>query len=151
MLEDPQVQPPSPTWISTPESRESIHALLGDFDEPPTDTLQGPVREGMEAIRATYRRQARRWVKENPSGGGMEGWAIAAYQVTHIDEHRRRHVDAHNQSRLGTASAAISDAGYSTVDEDAESAYTDVERREMISFPWLWAQGACFGFFLATG
>ncbi|KAF7304518.1 RNA-dependent RNA polymerase [Mycena chlorophos] len=105
------------------------------------DAMRGPVREGMEAIRATYRRQARRWVKENPSGGGMEGWAIAAYQVTHIEEHRRRHVDALNLSRLGTA--AISDAGYSTVDEDAENGFTDVERREMISFPWLWAQEIC--------
>ncbi|KAF7290166.1 RNA-dependent RNA polymerase [Mycena indigotica] len=105
------------------------------------DAMRGPVREGMEAIRATYRRQARAFVKENPSGGGMEGWAIAAYQVTHVADMRHRYVDALNQSRLG--SAAVSMSGHSAYDdwEDDDQAFSDVSRKEMISFPWLWAQG----------
>ncbi|KAJ7073183.1 hypothetical protein C8F01DRAFT_269938 [Mycena amicta] len=105
------------------------------------DAMRGPVREGMEAIREQYRREARTFVKENPSGGGLEGWALAAYQVTYVPDLRHRYVDALNQSRLGTA--AVSASGYSAVDEE-ETAFSDVSRKEMISFPWLWAHEICF-------
>jgi hypothetical protein len=87
----------------------------------------------MEALRLRYRREARRFVKENPSGNGLETWAIACYQITHVEEHRLRWVDALNHSRRG--SAAVSDNGT----EDGE--YSEVTRRELISFPWMWAHG----------
>jgi uncharacterized protein YndB with AHSA1/START domain len=85
-----------------------------------------------------YRREARRFVKDNPSGNGLENWAIACYQITHIAEHRSRWVDALNQSRRG--STAVSDDGT----EDGE--YAEVTRRELISFPWVWASGSSFVF-----
>ncbi|KAJ7076679.1 RNA dependent RNA polymerase-domain-containing protein [Mycena belliarum] len=99
------------------------------------DAIRGPVREGMEVLRAQYRRDARRFVKENPSGEGLENWAIACYQVTHVHDLRVRYVDALNASRRG--SAAVSDDG----SEDGE--YSEVTRRDLISFPWLWAQEIC--------
>ncbi|KAJ7678631.1 RNA dependent RNA polymerase-domain-containing protein [Mycena rosella] len=95
------------------------------------DAIRGPVREGMEALRARFRREARHFVKENPSGGGLGAWAIACYQVTHVAEMRARWVDSLNASRRG--SAAISDDG------SEEGEYTEVTRRDLISFPWLWA------------
>ncbi|KAJ6592772.1 RNA dependent RNA polymerase-domain-containing protein [Mycena capillaripes] len=99
------------------------------------DAIRGPVREGMEALRVRYRRDARRFVKENPSSNGLEHWAIACYQVTHVEDHRSRYVDALNHSRRG--SAAVSDDGT----EDGE--YSEVTRRELISFPWMWAHEIC--------
>ncbi|KAJ7445328.1 RNA dependent RNA polymerase-domain-containing protein [Mycena latifolia] len=99
------------------------------------DAIRGPVREGMEALRAQYRRDARRFVKENPSGQGLENWAIACYQVTHVEDLRTRFVDSLNASRRG--SAAVSDDG----SEDGE--YGEVTRRDLISFPWLWAHEIC--------
>ncbi|KAF7300221.1 RNA-dependent RNA polymerase [Mycena kentingensis (nom. inval.)] len=108
------------------------------------DAMRGPVREGMEAIRAHYRRTARQWVKSNSSGGGMEGWAIAAYQITHIPELRGRYVDGLNASRIGSVARATS-VGFSAADdwEDEDAEYGDVQRRELISFPWMWAQELC--------
>ncbi|KAJ7469306.1 RNA dependent RNA polymerase-domain-containing protein [Mycena galericulata] len=99
------------------------------------DAIRGPVREGMEALRAKYRREARRFVKENPSGKNLETWALACYQVTHVAVERTRWVDALNHSRRG--SAAVSDDG--SEDED----YGEVTRRDLISFPWLWAHEIC--------
>lgn len=90
----------------------------------------------METLRAQYRKEARRFVKANPSGNSLETWAIACYQVTHVEEHRTHWVDALNHSRRG--SAAVSDDG----SEDGE--YGEVTRRDLISFPWLWAHGASF-------
>ncbi|KAJ7032255.1 RNA dependent RNA polymerase-domain-containing protein [Mycena alexandri] len=99
------------------------------------DAIRGPVREGMEALRAKYRRLARSFVKETPSGSGLESWALACYQITHVDTLRRQFVDALNHSRRG--SAAVSDDGT----EDGE--YSEVTRRELISFPWMWAHEIC--------
>ncbi|KAJ7142258.1 RNA dependent RNA polymerase-domain-containing protein [Mycena epipterygia] len=99
------------------------------------DAIRGPVREGMETLHAQYRREARRFVKANPSGNSLETWAIACYQVTHVEEYRTRWVDALNHSRRG--SAAVSDDG----SEDGE--YGEVTRRDLISFPWLWAHEIC--------
>ncbi|KAJ7215013.1 hypothetical protein GGX14DRAFT_61675 [Mycena pura] len=99
------------------------------------DAIRGPVREGMSAIRSQYRRKARYFVKENPSSNGLQTWATACYQVTHVELHRARWVDSLNPSRRG--SAAVSDDGT----EDGE--YGEVTRRELISFPWLWAQDIC--------
>ncbi|KAF8160383.1 RNA dependent RNA polymerase-domain-containing protein [Mycena galopus ATCC 62051] len=100
------------------------------------DAIRGPVREATESLFARHRRDARRFVKDNPSGIGMENWAIACYQVTHVQEHRSRWVDALNPSRRG--STAVSDDGT----EDGEI-YSEVTRRELISFPWLWAHDIC--------
>ncbi|KAJ7799689.1 RNA dependent RNA polymerase-domain-containing protein [Mycena olivaceomarginata] len=99
------------------------------------DAIRGPVREATESLFSEYRREARRFVKDNPSGNGLENWAIACYQITHIAEHRSRWVDALNQSRRG--STAVSDDGT----EDGE--YAEVTRRELISFPWVWASEIC--------
>jgi hypothetical protein len=96
------------------------------------------VREGTEALRGDFRTRARRFVKENPTAGGLETWAIACYQVTHVAYLRTRFVDSLNESRRG--SAAVSEDGYDS--EDGE--YGEVTRRDLISFPWLWAHGACF-------
>ncbi|KAJ7627136.1 RNA dependent RNA polymerase-domain-containing protein [Roridomyces roridus] len=91
------------------------------------DAIRGPVREGMENLRMKYRRQARQFVKENPSAKGMEEWALACYQITHVETLRTIWVDALNLSRRG--SAAISDDG----SDDEE--YGEVERIDLISFP----------------
>ncbi|KAF7362659.1 RNA-dependent RNA polymerase [Mycena venus] len=100
------------------------------------DAIRGPVREAMDSLRSRVRRDSRRFVKTNPSGNGLENWAIACYQVTHVQEHRSRWVDALNQSRRGSV-AAVSDDGT----EDGE--YSEVTQRELISFPWMWAHEIC--------
>ncbi|KAJ7748955.1 RNA dependent RNA polymerase-domain-containing protein [Mycena metata] len=99
------------------------------------DAIRGPVREGMEALRARYRQDARHFVKANVSSGELETWAVACYQITHVDTLRRQFVDALNHSRRG--STAVSDDGT----EDGE--YSEVKRRELISFPWMWAHEIC--------
>ncbi|KAF8160357.1 RNA dependent RNA polymerase-domain-containing protein [Mycena galopus ATCC 62051] len=99
------------------------------------DAIRGPVREAMESLFTRYRREGRRFVKENRSSNGLADWAIACYQVTHVQEYRSRWVDSWNHSRRG--STAVSDDG----SEDGE--YSEVMRRELISFPWLWAHEIC--------
>ncbi|KAF7350656.1 RNA-dependent RNA polymerase [Mycena sanguinolenta] len=99
------------------------------------DAIRGPVREATDSLFSRYRRDARRFVKANPSANALENWAIACYQVTHVPEHRSRWVDALNHSRRG--STAMSDDGT----EDGE--YLEVTRRELISFPWLWSHEIC--------
>ncbi|KAF7368515.1 RNA-dependent RNA polymerase [Mycena venus] len=98
------------------------------------DAIRGPVREAMDAVKGKYRRLGRFFVKDNPSARGLETWAIACYQVTHVEAHRVRWVDALNHSRRG--SAAVSDAG----SDDEE--YGEVQRRDLLSFPWLWSHGS---------
>ncbi|KAJ6493259.1 RNA dependent RNA polymerase-domain-containing protein [Mycena sanguinolenta] len=99
------------------------------------DAIRGPVREATESLFSRYRKDARRFVKDNPSANALENWAIACYQVTHVAEHRSRWVDALNHSRRG--STVMSDDGT----EDGE--YSEVTRRELISFPWLWSHEIC--------
>lgn len=71
-----------------------------------TDPIrQGPVREGMKAVRGRYLREARVFTKENSSAKRLETWALACYQVTYM----KVYVDALNHSRRG--SAAVSDDG----------------------------------------
>jgi RNA-dependent RNA polymerase len=88
----------------------------------------------MEDLSYRYRREGRRFVKANPTPNGLENWGIACYQITHVEKHRSRWVDSLNHSRQG--SAAVSDDGT----DDRE--YSEVTRRELISFPWLWAHGS---------
>ncbi|KAJ7358168.1 RNA dependent RNA polymerase-domain-containing protein [Mycena albidolilacea] len=99
------------------------------------DANRGPVREAMEDLSYRYRREGRRFVKANPTPNGLENWGIACYQITHVEKHRSRWVDSLNHSRQG--SAAVSDDGT----DDRE--YSEVTRRELISFPWLWAHEIC--------
>ncbi|CAK5281970.1 unnamed protein product [Mycena citricolor] len=108
------------------------------------DAMRGPVREGIEALRYQFRRDARRFVKDNPSGNAMENWALACYQVTHVAEFRQRFVDALNPSRLGSAGVS-SVGGYASDDDDdeEEQVYGEVKRRELVSFPWIWADELC--------
>ncbi|KAJ7849210.1 RNA dependent RNA polymerase-domain-containing protein [Mycena olivaceomarginata] len=99
------------------------------------DANRGPVREAREDLSYRYRREGRRFVKANPTPNGLENWGIACYQITHVEKHRSRWVDSLNHSRQG--SAAVSDDGT----DDRE--YSEVTRRELISFPWLWAHEIC--------
>ncbi|KAK7057907.1 RNA-dependent RNA polymerase [Favolaschia claudopus] len=99
------------------------------------DAIRGPVREATDVMFVRFRRDARRFVKEHPSSNGLQTWAVACYQVTHVAELRSRWVDALNASRRG--SAAVSDDG------TEEGEYLEVTRRELISFPWLWAHDLC--------
>ncbi|KAJ7710702.1 hypothetical protein B0H17DRAFT_1123819 [Mycena rosella] len=75
----------------------------------------GPVKEAMEALRKKFRAIAREFMKNNPSLHGLETWAVACYQVTHVF--------AQDQSDANSTSV--------------------VEQTDLISFPWLWAQELC--------
>ncbi|KAK0471929.1 RNA dependent RNA polymerase-domain-containing protein [Armillaria novae-zelandiae] len=100
--------------------------------------VRGPVKEAMEALRRTYRNHARRFVKAQPGDEDMKKWAIAAYQVTHEVERTAQYVNIHNESRRGsTPGTAYGDEGLHE-EQDAE-----VPRRQLISFPWLWAIELC--------
>ncbi len=88
----------------------------------------------MEALRRTYRNHARRFVKAQPGDEDMKKWAIAAYQVTHEVERTAQYVNIHNESRRGsTPGSTYGDEGLHE-EQDAE-----VPRRQLISFPWVWA------------
>ncbi|PBK70407.1 RdRP-domain-containing protein [Armillaria solidipes] len=100
--------------------------------------VRGPVKEAMEALRRTYRNHARRFVKAQPGDEDMKKWAIAAYQVTHEVERTAQYVNIHNESRRGsTPGSMYSDEGLHE-EQDAE-----VPRRQLISFPWVWAIELC--------
>ncbi|KAK0201149.1 RNA dependent RNA polymerase-domain-containing protein [Desarmillaria ectypa] len=100
--------------------------------------VRGPVKEAMEALRRTHRNHARRFVKAQRGDEDMKKWAIAAYQVTHESKQTVQYVNIHNESRRGSTPGSMYADGGLYEEHDAE-----VPRRQLISFPWIWALELC--------
>ncbi|KAG7442680.1 RdRP-domain-containing protein [Guyanagaster necrorhizus] len=100
--------------------------------------VRGPVKEAMEALRRTYRNHAKRFVKAQREGGDMKKWAIAAYHVTYERDSTNEYVNIHNESNRGsTPGSMYADEGL--LEEQDE----EVPRKQLISFPWIWALELC--------
>ncbi|KAK0471924.1 RNA dependent RNA polymerase-domain-containing protein [Armillaria novae-zelandiae] len=99
--------------------------------------VRGPVKEAMEALRHTYRNHAQRFTQAQLDKD-MKKWAIAAYHVTYEQDSTNEYVNIHNESNRGsTPGSVFADEGL-LEEQDAE-----VPRRQLISFPWVWAIELC--------
>jgi hypothetical protein len=96
------------------------------------------VKEAMDALWKTFRTVAKDFVNENRSPNGLETWALACYQVTHVPALKMHYVDTAARG----ASIAFTEDGYESESDVNETETSSVERTDLISFPWLWAHGA---------
>ncbi|KAH8823568.1 RNA dependent RNA polymerase-domain-containing protein [Flagelloscypha sp. PMI_526] len=103
---------------------------------------RGPVKEAMEVLRKTWRKQARSFVDAQRDAKGMRYWALAAYRVTHDPDAKASFVDINNESRRGT-SVSVGPRDSMGPFNELEEGEIRVTRVDLLSWPWLWAAELC--------